>query len=89
MRLRDWHLLIFFGDEDEFVQEERHREDGNGRMRGVFPPKLMFTLAIAELESAEEGTSITLDKFGLLRDELTGGMLGAWATFVATYKEEK
>ena len=48
---------------------------------GVLPPKLLFTLTGTGMESAEKGPGVTLDKFGLLGDKLTGklGELGPGA----------
>ena len=38
----------------------------------VFPPDLLFALAVAGTESAEKGPGVTLGKLGMLRDKLTG-----------------
>ena len=46
-----------------------------GRDWGVLPPKLLFTLTDTGMESAEEGHGVTLDKFGLARDTLTGRLI--------------
>jgi hypothetical protein len=48
---------------------------GRGRGRGrrvVLSPDLLFALAVAGMENAEEGPGVTLDEIGMLRDELTG-----------------
>jgi hypothetical protein len=44
---------------------------GRGR-RVVLSPDLLFALAVAGMENAEEGPGVTLDEIGMLRDELTG-----------------
>lgn len=52
--------------------------DGDGYREGgvirdsVLPPELLFALAIAGMESVEEGPGVTLDEIEMLKDELTG-----------------
>ena len=38
----------------------------------ILPPNLLFTLAVAGIESAEKGPGVTLGKLGMLRDKLVG-----------------
>ena len=45
---------------------------GGGIRDSVLPPELRFALAIAGMESVEEGPGVTLDEIEMLKDELTG-----------------
>ena len=66
----------------------------------VFPPNLLFGLAVTGIESAEKAPGVTLGKLGMLRDKRTRKLkaLGpveavrglqqyVRATFVATYTD--